>query len=141
MTWYYNDKEFTSDDIGDYIGFVYIITDTANGKKYVGKKGFWSIRKLAPLKGQKRKRTKKSESDWYSYYGSNEEVKLLVENDGGHRFHRAILHLCRSKGEMSYLEAKEQFNRNVLLSDEYYNEFIGCKIHSKHIAHMKGDKV
>lgn len=137
MTWFYNNNEFTSDDIGDYIGFVYLITDTTNNKKYVGKKNFWTIRKLAPLKGQKRKRTKKLESDWMSYYGSNEEVKLLVENDGNHRFHRDILHLCKSKGEMSYMEAKEQFDRNVLLSDDYYNAFIGCKIHAKHVEGLK----
>ena len=137
--WYYNNEQFVDNDITPYVGFVYLITDLTNNKKYVGKKIFWSIRKLPPLKGQKRKRTKKIESDWMKYYGSSEQVKLLVEDSGPDRFHREILRLCKFKGEMSYFEAKEQFDRNVLFSDEYYNEFIGCKIHSKHVAKIDKD--
>jgi hypothetical protein len=135
--WYYGDKEFTSNMIGDYIGYVYCITDLSNNKKYIGKKNFLSTRKLPPLKGKTRKRTKVLESDWMNYYGSSEEVKSLVEEHGGERFKREILHLCKGKGEMSYLEAKEQFDREVLFSDEYYNEFIGCRIHSKHVKNLK----
>jgi hypothetical protein len=137
--WIYNSKPFTSDDIGDSIGFVYIITDTTNGKKYVGKKLFVSKRKLPPLKGQKRRRTKVSESDWKTYYGSSEEVKLLVEQNGIDKYKREILHLCNNKGVMSYLEAKEQFDRGVLLSDEYYNGIINCKIHSSHVKALRDE--
>lgn len=132
--WYYGDKEFTSDMIGDYVGYVYCITDKTNNKKYIGKKNFWSTRRLKPLKGQKRKRIKKMESDWMNYYGSNEEVKLLLEESGPDRFHREILRLCKTKGDMSYYEMKEQIDRSVLFSDEYYNEFIGGKIHSRHLS-------
>lgn len=117
----------------DYVGFVYCITELDTGKKYIGKKLFWSTRKIPPLKGHKRKRIRKSESDWRKYYGSNEELKVLVEQKGGDAYYREILHLCKTKGECSYLEAKEQFLRDVLLNDKYYNEFIGCKIHSKHL--------
>jgi hypothetical protein len=131
--WTYNEKSFESEDIGNYVGFVYLITDVSNGKKYVGKKNFWSTRRLPPLKGKTRKRTVKKESDWKDYFGSSEQVKLLVESHGRDNFKREILYLCNTKGEMSYLEAKEQFDRNVLFSDEYYNEFIGCKIHAKHV--------
>lgn len=131
--WTYNETPFESEDIGNYAGFVYLITDVSNGKKYVGKKNFWSTRRLPPLKGKTRKRTVKKESDWKDYFGSSEQVKLLVESHGRDNFKREILHLCNTKGEMSYLEAKEQFDRNVLFSDEYYNEFIGCKIHAKHV--------
>ncbi len=133
--WLFEDKEFDPADsrIEDLAGFVYCITDLNNGKKYVGKKTLWSIRRLKPLKGKTRKRVKKAQSDWMKYYGSNEEVKLLVENDGGERFKREIIRLCKTKGLMNYYEAKEQFDREVLFSDEYYNEFIGCKIHSKHV--------
>jgi hypothetical protein len=67
------------------------------------------------------------------YYGSNEELKLLVENDGPERFSREILRLCETKGLMSYFEAKEQFDREVLFRDEYYNQFIGVKIHASHV--------
>ena len=131
--WYYGGKEFTSEMIGDYIGFVYVITDLSNNKKYVGKKLFTSKRRLPPLKGKTRKRTVIKESDWMDYFGSSEEVKQLVEELGPKNFHREILHLCESKGVMSYLEAKEQFDRDVLLSEEYYNGIINCKIHRTHV--------
>jgi hypothetical protein len=138
--WHYKNLNFqpNEDELSEYVGFVYLITERDTNKKYVGKKFFWSTRKLPPLKGKTRKRTKKVQSDWMSYYGSSEELKLLVETKGGDAYYREILHLCRTKGECSYLEAKEQFDRNVLLSDEYYNEFIGCKIHSSHVKELKG---
>lgn len=135
--WHYCDKEFTSEMIGDYVGFVYVITDLSNNKKYVGKKNFWSKRKLPPLKGKTRKRTVIKESDWQDYFGSSDEVKQLVEQAGPEAFKREIIHLCNSKGEMSYLEAKEQFDREVLLSDEYYNGIINCKIHRTHVKGLK----
>ena len=135
--WIYNNKEFTSDDISDYVGFVYVITDLSNDKKYVGKKLFQSKRRLPPLKGKTRRRTKIIESDWQDYFGSSDEVKEIVESLGRDNFNREILHLCMSKGEMSYLEAKEQFDREVLLSDEYYNGIINCKIHRTHVKRLK----
>jgi hypothetical protein len=131
--WHYQGQPFTSDMIGDNIGFVYQITNLDNGKKYIGKKWFWSTKKLPPLKGKKRKRTVKKESDWQKYYGSSEEVKMLVEQLGAENFKREILRLCKTKGECTYFEAKYQFDFDVLLRDDYYNEFIGCKIHSKHL--------
>jgi hypothetical protein len=138
--WTYKGQLFESNQIEEYIGFVYLITDLSNNKKYVGKKNFWSIRRLPPLKGKTRKRTVKKESDWQDYFGSSEQVKLLVESQGRNNFKREILHLCSTKGLMSYLEAKEQFEREVLFSDEYYNEFIGCKIHSKHVKGSKNNE-
>jgi len=132
-SWTYQGQPFTSDMIGDNVGFVYQITNLQNGKKYIGKKWFWSTRKLPPLKGKTRKRTVKKESDWIKYFGSSEEVKLLVEQHGEDNFHRDILRLCKTKGECTYYEAKFQFDFDVLLRDDYYNEFIGCKIHSKHL--------
>lgn len=135
--WYYEGEEFTSEMIGEYIGFVYCITDLTNGnKKYIGKKNFYSTRRLPPLKGKTRKRKVVKESDWQDYFGSSEEVKLLVEEQGAKAFRREILHLCHSKGEMSYIEAKEQFDREVLLSDEYYNGIINCKIHRTHVKKL-----
>jgi len=134
--WYYNEKEFTSEDIGEYIGFVYLITDQSNGKKYVGKKLFKSKRKLKPLKGKTRRRIKVVETDWKAYYGSSEEVKQMVEEKGADNFHREILYLCYSKGELGYLEAKYQFEHDVLLRDDYYNGIIQCKIHRSHIKRL-----
>lgn len=135
--WYYNEKEFTSEMIEDYIGFVYLITDLSNNKKYVGKKTLQSKRKLPPLKGKKRRRTKIVESNWQDYFGSSEEVNRLVEEHGRDNFKREILHLCKSKGEMSYLEVKEQIEREVLLDDEYYNGIIQVKIHRSHVKSLK----
>lgn len=131
--WIHNEELFEPAQLEDWAGFVYLITDLDNGKKYIGKKNFWSTRRLPPLKGKTRRRVKKIESDWRSYYGSSEALKLLVEEAGGKRFKREIIRLCKTKGEMSYFEAKEQFDREVLFRDDYYNEFIGCKIHSNHV--------
>jgi hypothetical protein len=128
--WYYKDEPFTSDHIEDYIGFVYLLTDP-DGKKYVGKKLFVSKRKLPPLKGKTRKRTVVKESDWKDYYGSSEEVRNLVENNIP--FKREILHLCKTKGELSYMELKEQIERKVLLRDDYFNGIIQAKIHKSHV--------
>ena len=132
--WTLNGKIFESDDIDDAQGFVYLITNLTTNRKYVGKKNFWSVRKLPPLKGKTRKRTKRVESDWKDYYGSSEEVKELVESIGKHNFKREILRLCQSKGELSYYELKYQVENDVLLKpDEYYNAFVGAKIHRKHL--------
>ena len=135
--WLYEGKEFTSEMIGDYIGFVYIITIKNTGKKYLGKKLVMSTRRLAPLKGKTRKRKVVKESDWMSYYGSSEEVKMIVEEMGADNFDREIIHLCNKKGEMSYLEAAEQFQRGVLLSDEWYNGIVNCKIHKSHVKGLR----
>ena len=131
--WTYNDKPF--DEIPEeYQGFVYLITDLTNNKKYIGKKFFWKPKTLPVTKTRKRRVKTRVESDWRSYYGSSTEVKLLVEKHGAESFKREILKLCKTKGECSYYEAKMQFQYDVLLSDEFYNEFIGCKIHSKHLT-------
>lgn len=130
--WYYNDEPF---DITpeEFQGFVYIITDRENQKKYIGKKFFWKPKTLPKTRMRKRRVRTRVESDWRSYYGSSMEIKLLVEKKGTNRFNRKILKLCKTKGECSYYEAKFQFDYDVLLRDDFYNEFIGCKIHSKHL--------
>ena len=135
--WTLGGVEFTSEMIEDYIGFVYCITDLRNNKKYIGKKLFTSTRRLAPLKGKSRKRVVKKESDWQDYYGSSEEVKLLVEELGPSNFKREILHLCNTKGELSYMELKEQMDREVLLDDSYYNGILQVKIHRSHVKNLK----
>ena len=138
--WYYEGKEFTSEMINDYVGFVYLITDP-DGMKYIGKKLFRSTKRLPPLKGKKRKRVKVTESDWKSYHGSNEALKKLVEEKGSAAFDRQILRLCETKGECSYWEAYEQFTKHVLYDKMYHNGYIGCRINSKHLKHLKQDKL
>ena len=135
--WTYNNKPFDSDMIEDYIGFVYEVYDTEAKMKYIGKKKFWSKVTKPPLKGKKNKRRSLKESDWKSYYGSSEEVKSLVENTGEWRFKRKIIRLCKTLGEMSYYEMKEQLDNDVLLKPKiYYNAFVGGKIHRKHLNHL-----
>jgi len=130
--WTYENKPF--DEAPDeYQGFVYLITELDTGKKYIGKKNFWRPKTLPKNSKRNRRVRTRVESDWREYYGSSKEVQQLVEDKGTENYSREILHLCKSKGTMSYYEAKIQFQYDVLLSDEYYNEFIGCKIHSKHL--------
>ena len=130
--WVYNDKEFEQTP-DEFQGFVYMITEKDTGKKYIGKKFFWKPKILPINKTRKRRVRTRAESDWRTYYGSSKEVQSLVESKGKDNYKREILRLCKTKGECSYYEAKLQFQYDVLLSDEYYNEFIGCKIHAKHI--------
>jgi len=130
--WYYNGNEFTETP-EDYQGFVYCITELDTDKKYIGKKNFWRPKTLPKNSKRARRVRTKVESDWREYYGSNQKLQVLVEQRGESNYKRTILRLCKTKGEMSYYEAKLQFENDVLLREDYYNEFIGCKIHSRHI--------
>ena len=130
--WLYENKPF-EETPEEYQGFVYEVTEIDTGKKYIGKKNFWKPKTLPVTKTRKRRVRTRTESDWREYFGSSNELQSLVESRGSDKFKREILILCKTKGEMSYHEAKLQFERDVLLSDEYFNEFIGCKIHSRHI--------
>ena len=130
--WVYENKDFDQTP-DEFQGFVYMVTEKDTGKKYIGKKFFWKPKTLTVTKSRKRRVRTRVESDWRTYYGSSKEVKSLVESKGKDNYQREILRLCKTKGECSYYEAKLQFQYDVLLSDEFYNEFIGCKIHSKHI--------
>ena len=130
--WYYNNEQF-NDTPEDFQGFVYLITEIDTGKKYIGKKNFWKPKILPITKKRKRRVRTRVESDWREYTGSSDKVTTLIESRGIDKFKKEILYLCKTKGEMSYYEAKLQFQYDVLLSDEYYNEFIGCKIHSRHL--------
>ena len=130
--WVYENKDFDQTP-DEFQGFVYMVTELDTGKKYIGKKFFWKPKILPVTKTRKRRVRTRAESDWRKYYGSSKEVQSLVESKGKDNYKREILRLCKTKGECSYYEAKLQFQYDVLLSDEYYNEFIGCKIHAKHI--------
>ena len=134
--WIYNDEIFDTTP-EEYQGFVYRITDLTNNKKYIGKKFFWKPKTLPITKTRKRRVKTRTESDWRTYYGSSKEVQQLVEDKCKENYKREILKLCLTKGECSYFEAKYQFEYDVLLSDEYYNELISCKIHSRHVRRNK----
>ena len=130
INWQYNNTDFTEDLIGDNYGFVYLITNIANNKKYIGKKFFYST-KTKQVKGKKKRY--KAFSDWQTYYGSSAELSKDVLSLGHEQFTREILHLCQSKGECGYLEAKEQFIRGVMETDEYYNSWIMVRIRKSHL--------
>lgn len=130
LNWKYNGLDFTEDLVDDNYGFVYLITNLTTGKKYVGKKLFY-FSKTKQVKGKKKRF--KASSDWQTYYGSNDNLKKDVIMLGKENFSREILHLCKSKGECTYLETKEQFVRQVLESDEYYNTWIMCRVRDTHI--------
>lgn len=130
--WVFEEKEL-NEIPEQYIGFVYCITNLINGKQYIGKKNFYSTRRIKQ-KNKINKKKIKSESNWKLYFGSNDVLISDVEANGPHNFRREILHFCKNKAEMSYFEIKEQIDRRVLfLPEKYYNNFIGCRIHRKHL--------
>ena len=123
----------------DCVGFVYLITNTVSGRKYIGKKlakfSKTTVRTVKLKNGTKKKRKIRSkiDSDWQLYYGSSPELHKDIELLGPENFKREILFYCKSKAECSYVEAREQFRHKVLESDEYYNGIINCRIHGSHI--------
>lgn len=110
----------------EFVGFVYLIIEKSTGKMYVGKKLWWGKR------GKK-----KVESDWKNYFGSSRQLHEALEANGKENYNRVILHKCKTRSEMSYLEIKEQIDRRVLFDDTYYNAFIGCKVNAAGVKHLK----
>jgi hypothetical protein len=108
--WFYNGNPFTSNDIGDNFGFVYLIENKLNGRKYIGRKYLWQFR---TPKGKSRK--VKAESDWKKYYGSCPELKEDIEKFGRENFSRTILSLHKTKGKTNYEETRQLFINNVLI--------------------------
>jgi hypothetical protein len=136
MTWQYKGLEFTETP-DEYQGFVYEIENIATGKLYIGKKNFWRVDKLPPLKGKTRRRHRRTQTDWRDYYGSNRVLQEDIEIYGPESVNRTILILCANRTQMSYFETKTQFDRNVLLDSRYYNDFIGCKITGRGLSSIE----
>ena len=136
MIWTYQQQPL--DEIPEgYIGFVYLITNLTTGQKYIGKKLAQFKKTRPPLKGKKLKRRTTVESDWRDYWGSSERLQADVNTLGPENFTREILYLCKSKAEMSYLEAREQFERRVLETDDYYNGIINVRVGGSNILRQR----
>ena len=123
--WFYNGSPFTSADIGDNFGFVYLITNKLNQRQYIGRNYLWQFR---TPKGKKRK--VKSESDWKNYYGSCPELKEDIIKFGRENFSRTILSLHKTKGKTNFEETRQLFTNGVLTESldngvpAYYNSNI-----------------
>lgn len=130
MTWLHANIELETIP-ESVVGFVYCITNIADGRRYFGKKTFY-FSKTKVVKGKKKRI--KVESDWREYYGSSEDLKLDIAKVGKENFKREVLHFCKNKGMMSYMELKEQMDHRVLEHpDQFYNRQIHCRIHTSHI--------
>lgn len=132
--WIYNGKPFNEEDIGNHIGFIYLITELDTNRLYIGQKVFFNKVAKRPLKGKKNRRLSKKPSDWKDYYGSNDELKRQVELKGPLNYKREIIRLCKAKSEMNYWETYEIYNRHALLIPElYYNSWVSCKVNRNQI--------
>jgi hypothetical protein len=130
--WTYNN--IVVNDLPDDVeGFVYVITNLVDNRKYIGKKLARFKTTKPPLKGRKNKRRGTKESDWRTYWGSSDHLNADVKKLGSDKFTREIIHYCPSRGILSYMEAKEQFDRRVLETDEYYNGIINVRVGSSKI--------
>ena len=138
MSWYYENNEITELP-EDCIGFVYLITNTLDERMYIGKKlakfskTTYKTVKLKNGNKKKKKIRSKIDSDWQEYYGSSVELTADIIKLGKENFKREILYYCKSKSECSYIEAREQFTRKVLESNNYYNGQISVRVHGSHI--------
>ena len=130
--WFYHNttEEFKEEDIGENVGFVYIITHVKTGRKYIGKKLFTKAG-YRQVKGKKKKIRKTS--DWETYWGSNAELQAEVIKNGEEQYTREILHLCKTRSACSYWETWEIFNRHALLHEHFFNGWVFCKIHKSHV--------
>ena len=127
----------------DCVGFVYLITNRVSGRKYIGKKlakfskTTYKVVKLKNGTKKKKKIRSKIDSDWRDYYGSSPALTEDVTQLGTANFTREILFYCNSKSECSYIEAREQFSRRVLESNDYYNGHIQVRVHGSHIKKLQ----
>lgn len=140
--WYYN-NEIVETLPEDCVGYVYIITNLTNQRKYIGKKlakfsktTYRVVKQKNGVKKKKRIRSK-IDSDWREYYGSSPELTKDIELLGVENFRRDILFYCTSKSECSYIEAREQFANRVLESKDWYNGHIQVRVHGSHIIKLQ----
>lgn len=130
--WLYEEQEFT--DQQDYYGFIYLITNLTNNRKYIGRK-YFTKSKTRQVKGKKRR--SRITSDWSDYWGSNTELQNDVAQLGQDNFTRKIVRLCKTRVECSYYETKYILEVDALLKTEYYNSWISARIRGDHLKHLQ----
>ena len=130
MRWIYDSRPLEEQDLESYVGFVYMITNNLDGRRYIGKKLFKN-KKIKVLKGKKKRFL--VDSDWQDYWGSNKPLQEDVVRHGTENFTREVLMLCKSKGECNYFEAMYQFQHKVLESKGWYNDHIWTRVHRSHL--------
>jgi len=136
--WVWQGAPFTSDMVGNYQGFVYIITNKLTGKRYIGKKFFISTSRVK-VKGKVNRKVVKKQSDWQKYWSSSPSLKKDIEETGSENFSREILWLCDNKSQCTYYELREQIDRRVLETEEYYNESIMARCHRSKVLCIKNN--
>ena len=130
--WIFEGRPFLSENINDYFGFVYRITNLLTGKAYIGRKYFYQLRKP---RGKTRR--VRSESDWKKYYGSSEELNEERRRIGNSAFKREILSVHESKGRVNFEETRQLFLHSVLTEaldngePKYYNSNILGRYYKK----------
>ena len=131
MAWLYEGKEFEYDD--QWYGFIYLIENLVNGKRYIGRK---FLTKAGYKTVNKKRKKIRVESDWADYYGSSPALAKDIEIFGRDNFKRTILRLCKSRGECNYYEAKLIFETDAVLDGNYYNNWISCKVQASHVRSL-----
>lgn len=131
--WLYQGREVTDEDLEGYKAFVYVITNIDTKKQYFGKKKLEFTRRMK-VKDRKNRKVVRKESDWRDYYGSSEELARDIVSNGKENFTRQILKLCETGAVASYWELYYQMINHVLLNPaNYYNNYVGARIHRKHV--------
>lgn len=131
MGWLYESAEFEND--GTYYGFVYLITNTVNGKKYIGRK-YLTKAGYKTVKGKRKKI--RVDSDWSDYYGSSPALAKDIEIFGKDAFVREILRPCKTRGECNYFETKYIMETDAVLDENYYNNWVSAKIQASHVKQL-----
>ena len=122
MHWTFRDDKTRVPDPDNYFGFVYIITNKKNHRKYIGCKQYW----------QMRHRKKYKPSNWRVYTSSSKELCEEIDKIGKRNFKFEIIQEYETKRGLHYYEQYYQMKYHVLTAvlegtdqKEYYNKNVG----------------
>ena len=117
----------------DHIGFVYLIINKLNQRKYIGKKLLYSKISKPPNEGKINRKRFIKDSDWLTYTGSSKELNNDILKFNLNNFEFFILKWCKDKTELNYEELKEIVFRDAINNKDYYNKWVYCKIYGNKI--------